>query len=68
MRSSGQIPRRLRRLKDRGSARIPRLSEAKVERKREGLPRGILFDFFKITINVLHDNCLYDIYVEISSD
>ena len=43
LRSSGQIPRRLRRFKDRSSAKIPRLSEAKVEPKREGLPRGILF-------------------------
>ena len=42
LRSSGQIPRRLRRFKDRSSAKIPRLSEAKVEPKREGLPRGIL--------------------------
>ena len=42
LRSSGQIHRRLRRFKDRNSAKIPRLSEAKVEPKREGLPRGIL--------------------------
>jgi hypothetical protein len=48
LRSSGQIPRRLRRLKDQSSARIPRLSEAKVERKREGLPRGILFDLIQL--------------------
>ena len=31
LRSSSQIPRRLRRFKDRSSAKIPRLSEAKVE-------------------------------------
>ncbi len=43
LRSLGQIPRRLRRFKDRSSAKIPRLSEAKVEPKREGLPWGILF-------------------------
>ena len=43
LRSSGQIPRRLRRFYNRNSEKIPRLSEAKVEPKREGLPRGILF-------------------------
>ena len=41
LRSSGQIPSRVRRFKDRSSAKIRRLSEAKVEPKREGLPRGI---------------------------
>jgi len=40
LRSSGQIPRRLRRFKDRSSAKIPRLSEAKVEPKRAGLAPG----------------------------
>ena len=43
LRSSGQIPRRLPRFYNRNSEKIPRLSEAKVEPKREGLPRGILF-------------------------
>jgi hypothetical protein len=58
LRSSGQIPRRLRRFKDRASAKILRLSEAKVERRREGLPRGILFKSKFMLLLSIFDNLL----------